>query len=119
MTANDTVKAISALKMEKKPVKIMKENTNRLAEQLLKLLNDSVKDGVFPTKLKLAKIFPVHKSGRKTNVSNCRPISFLSVFQNFLIPLKNFVMSYFRKQKILNNRQYGFCSGLNTFDAII
>lgn len=124
VAANDTVKAITALKNKKSnvdeiPVIIIKENKNLLAEPLSKLFNDSIKDGVFPTRFKLAKIIPIHKSGSKTKVSNYRPISILSVFSKiFEIIMKNFLMSYLSKQKILNNRQFGFRPGLNTFDAI-
>ena len=85
VTVYDTVKAISVLKnmkvyVDEIPVKIIKENKNLLAEPLSKLFNDSIKDGVFPTRFKLAKIIPIHISGNKTNISNYRPISILSVF---------------------------------------
>ena len=122
VTVYDTVKAISALKNKKGhideiPVKIIKENKNLLAEPLSKLFNDSIKDGIFPTRFKLAKIIPIHKSGNN-NISNYRPISILSVFSKIFEIMKNFLMSYLSKQKILNNRQFGFRLGLNTFDAI-
>ncbi|XP_045105188.1 uncharacterized protein LOC123500563 [Portunus trituberculatus] len=44
----------------------------------------------------------------------CYPV-FSKIFE---IIMKNFLMNYLNKQKILNNRQFGFCPGLNTFDAI-
>ena len=124
VTGSDIVKAISALKNKKCPVdeipvKIIKENKNLLAEPLAKLFNDSIKDGVFPNRFKLAKIIPIHKSGSKTNISNYRPISILPVFSKiFEIIMKNFLMNYLNSQRILNNRQFGFRPGLNTFDAI-
>ena len=40
--------------------------------------------GVFPDKLKHAKVTPVYKNGDKMLLSNSRPISVLSVFSNFL-----------------------------------
>ena len=102
-----------------KYLRVIKGNKNLLSEPLSKLFNDSIKDGVFPTKFKLAKIIPIHKSGCKTKVSNYRPISILSVFSKiFEIIMKNFLMSYLSKQKILNDRQFGFRPGLSTFDAI-
>lgn len=124
VTENDIVKAISALKNKKCradeiPVKIIKENKNLLAEPLSKLFSDSIKDAVFPNRLKLANIIPIHKSGSKTNISNYRPISILPVFSKiFEIIMKNFLMNYLNKRRILNNRQFGFRPGLNTFDAI-
>jgi len=42
----------------------------------------SVQNGIFPDKLKLAKVIPIFKSGAKDIASNYRPISILSPFQN-------------------------------------
>jgi hypothetical protein len=36
--------------------------------------------GIYPTKLKMAKIIPVHKSEDETDANNYRPISLLSNF---------------------------------------
>ena len=124
VTVNDIMKAISTLKNKKCnvdeiPVKIIKENKELLCEPLSKLFNDSISNGVFPRHFKVAKIIPIHKSGSKTNISNYRPISILSVFSKiFELLMKNFLMNYLNKHKILSNSQYGFRSGLNTFDAL-
>lgn len=71
VTVTDTVKAISTLKKVKEkshadeiPVKINKEKKN-LEEPLKELFSHSIKDGVFPIRLKLAKIILIHKSGGK------------------------------------------------------
>jgi hypothetical protein len=49
---------------------------------LVHILNLSLSTGIFPSKLKIAKIIPVHKSGDKHEVNNYRPISLL--FPNYL-----------------------------------
>ena len=87
VTVNDIINAISTLKNKTKkcnvneiPVKIIKEIKELLGEPLSKLFNDSIKDGVFPSHFKVAKIIPIHKSGSKANTSNYPPISILFFF---------------------------------------
>ena len=43
-------------------------------------INESFLTGVFPNKLKIAKVIALHKKGATDNPSNCRPISLLSIF---------------------------------------
>lgn len=47
---------------------------------LSELFNMSIKTGEFPTKMKLAKVLPIYKSGSHDLLENYRPISILSVF---------------------------------------
>ena len=115
LTINDTIKAITELKNKKYnideiPIKIIKENKDVLADPLTKLFNDSIKDGIFPSAFKTAKIFLIYKSGNKTNISNYRPI--------FELIMKKILMRYLDKLNILNNKQFVFRPDLNTFDAI-
>ena len=42
-------------------------------------LNESFKTGIFPAKLKIAKVIPVFKTGLTTKKSNYRPISHLPI----------------------------------------
>ena len=44
----------------------------------------SIKQGIFPDSLKVAKVIPIFKSGAKDNVSNYPPISILRVFSKVL-----------------------------------
>ena len=88
VTVTDIMNTITALKNKKChvddiPVKIIKENKELLGVTLSKLFNDSIRDGVFSSQFKVAKIIPIHKSGNKANISNYRPISIFSVFQFF------------------------------------
>ena len=47
---------------------------------LCKLINKSIEIGAYPSKLKHAKVVPVYKGEDKTDPSNYRPFSLLSVF---------------------------------------
>ena len=51
-----------------------------ISAPLLNLINNSVQRGIFPSKLKHAKIIPIFKDGDEAEPGNYRPISLLSVF---------------------------------------
>ena len=51
-----------------------------LLKHLDDLLNRSLLTGSFPNKIKIARISPVFKSGKKDDPINYRPISILSSF---------------------------------------
>ena len=42
--------------------------------------NKSLVNGVYPSKLKLAKVIPIYKIDHESDPSNYRPVSLLSVF---------------------------------------
>ena len=55
----------------------IKKFSNVLSHFLSKWFNECFNLGVFPDCLKIAKVFPLHKSGDKSIISNFRPISLL------------------------------------------
>ena len=44
------------------------------------IINSSFIEGIFPKKLKLARVVPIYKSGDSTLLTNYRPISILTCF---------------------------------------
>ena len=60
--------------------KVLKAAIPYLADILANTFNLSVKSGVFPDLMKIAKVVPVHKSDDKKVISNYRPISVLESF---------------------------------------
>ena len=51
----------------------------------LKCLFDmSLESGIFPDKLKIARVIPPYKAGDPANISNYRPISVLTCFSKML-----------------------------------
>ena len=44
------------------------------------MINNSIKEGVFPSELKLARVVSLLKSGDSSQLTNYRPISILSFF---------------------------------------
>ena len=54
------------------------------ASIMKQLVNQSILQGYFPEKLKLAKVLPIYKSEDEQLVQNNRPISFLQFFSKVL-----------------------------------
>ena len=76
---------------------------------LSEVVNSSFEHGVFPTQLKLAKVIPVYKNGSKTQVSNYRPISLLSVFSKiFEKAMHKRVYEFLQRNESLCENQFGF-----------
>ena len=47
---------------------------------LMNIFSQSLSTGIFPDKMKIAKVSPIFKNGKKTVASNYRPISVLPCF---------------------------------------
>ncbi|XP_065671914.1 uncharacterized protein LOC136089759 [Hydra vulgaris] len=56
----------------------------QLKNVLFKIFRVSIHQGIFPERLKLARVTPIHKEGDRSNISNYRPISVLSIFSKIL-----------------------------------
>ena len=95
----------------------------KLAEQIVKpmtiIINKSISEGVFPEKMKLADVVPLHKSKSRDNTSNYRPISLLMTLSKLLEKV-----IYKRTYDFLNtngqifNSQYGFRSNHSCENAV-
>ena len=55
-----------------------------LSPSIAMLINKSLLTGTFPSQMKLAKVFPIHKGGDKNDPSNYRPISILPTVSKYL-----------------------------------
>ena len=62
------------------PTRLLKCSRHITSAPLAILINNSVQRGIFPSKLKHAKIIPIFKDGDEGEPGNYRPISLLSVF---------------------------------------
>jgi exonuclease III len=87
---------------------------------LLHCIKLSFKEGVFPNKLKIAKIVPIFKKDDKCHLSNYRPISILSVFSKLYEKLMYIKLySHFVRNNLLYKRQFGFQSNCSTEHAMV
>ena len=102
------------------PNKIFKLISHSISSVIAKLFNQSILEGIFPKCLKDARIVPLYKSGKLSDINNYRPISTLSflskVFEKIMLArLSKFII----KNNILNSRQFGFQAGKSTEDGLI
>ena len=89
--------------------RILKLSAEVVAPSLSKIINQSITDSQFPSILKVAKLFPIHKSGPKHDPSNYRPISILSVISKVIERhITKHLFGFLNKFKLLHRAQSGF-----------
>ena len=87
---------------------------------LFHIFKVSIKQGIFPDSLKIAKVTPIFKSGAKDNVSNYRPICILPVFSKVLERIMyNRVYNHLDSKSLLYEKQFGFQRNNSTEHAIL
>ena len=62
------------------PIRLLKCSRHIISKPIANIVNQSVCMGIFPSKLKHAKIIPIYKDGNEDEPSNYHPISLLSIF---------------------------------------
>ena len=78
---------------------------------LATLINESFSGGIFPDKLKIAKVITLHKKGSTENPSNYRLISLLSIFSKiFEKVMHKRLYEFLEKNNLLYSLQFGFRS---------
>jgi hypothetical protein len=91
-----------------------------IARPLAMVFEKSLESGVFPDKLKIARIIPIHKSDDKQVVNNYRPISILPFFSKILEKIMyNRLLKYLNSHKVLVQNQYGFRERHSTYMALL
>ena len=60
------------------PAKILKDSLSVYTKELTTIINNCLKDGLFPNELKLADVSPFFKKDDDLNKGNYRPVSILS-----------------------------------------
>ena len=116
-----TLKIIKDIKMS------MSKGHDGISSELLKLVNDditscitliinqSLTTGIFPDKLKIAKVTPVFKKCDKKIINNYRPISVLPVISKvFETVIFDQLTEYFTINNLFSSQQYGFRKNAST-----
>ena len=95
--------------------KLLKCVKNEIAKPLTFIINQTLRTGCYPDKLKIARLRPLYKKGDKQGIENYRPISILpSVSKNFEKIIHAQLVNYFDQNKLLSDTQYGYRSGCST-----
>ena len=69
--------------LDKIPTLIYKKMSHILAPVISELFNMSIMEGIFPSCLKISRVIPISKSGKKDQLTNYRPITTLPVLATF------------------------------------
>ena len=79
MEANEIIKGFKSKKssLNSVPSFAFKHITDIISPTLASMINESVKEGIFPQCLKMARVIPIYKSGKKILGENYTPISTL------------------------------------------
>ena len=65
------------------PAKFLKDSLSVYSKELTTIINNCLKDGLFPNELKLADVSPVFKKDDDLNKENYRPVSILTYVKGF------------------------------------
>lgn len=80
-----------------------------IVKPLTLIINQSLHTGIFPSKLKIAKVFPLHKKGPTNIVDNYRPISLLTALSKVFEKVVFLQLyAHFQTHKLFFQGQYGF-----------
>ncbi|XP_050508952.1 probable RNA-directed DNA polymerase from transposon BS isoform X1 [Diabrotica virgifera virgifera] len=122
---NDIKIIINSLKSNKAPgmdnikSEVLKELGHILTRPITHLVNSNFAVGKWPAQLKQTVVVPIHKKGDPKLTKNYRPISIISSLCKILEKaLKNQLVKYLEKFKLISNKQYGFREGFSTENAI-
>ncbi len=82
------------------------------------MINQVLNNGIFPDKLKIAKVVPIFKKGDCALTNNYRPISLLPVLSKVIEKITyNQLSLYFESNKLFSDSQYGFRPNHSTEQA--
>jgi hypothetical protein len=111
----DTSKAAG---MDSIPTSMLKECKSTLKLPLTKLFNRSLREGKVPAGWKRAKICPVHKKGNKSEITNYRPISLLSITSKTLERCL-YAKIIDELKPLISSAQHGFLAGRSTTTQLL
>ena len=100
---------------------LLKPLSYKFSYSLNYLFNSCILAGVFPNKLKIAKVIPLYKSGNSNCMSNYRdhPISILPTLSKiFEKLLHKRISNFLEHSNIIYDYQFGFRQGHSTIPAV-
>lgn len=100
------------------PPFILQKCAGCLAAPLSVLFNKSLSSGVFPSPWKSSFIFPIHKSGDRSNIANYRGVCIQSSIPKVLDKLVSSRLSFACKQ-FISEKQHGFTTKRSTVTNLL
>ncbi len=101
-------------------IKLLKFVDTAICNPLAFIFNLSIKDGLFPEKLKISRVVPIFKAGDQRECNNYRPISLVMAFSKIIekiVAIK--LINHLEINKLLTPQQFGFQRNLSTEHAIL
>jgi hypothetical protein len=99
---------------------ILKHCRDEIIDPLLHIINQSIREGIFPDKCKLARIKPIFKKGDVRELGNWRPISILPALSKILERVVcEQLTHYLEDNNLFCKKQYGFRKNKSTKLALI
>ena len=94
---------------------LLKLSGDALIKPLVAIINQSLTTGIFPQKLKIAKVIPIYKKDDIHFLNNYRPISLLpAISKVFEKVVHKQIINYFSDNDLFYHHQYGFREGFST-----
>ena len=114
-------KILKSLKTNKSPGPdglhpcVLKEIAESIIPALTLIFQTSIKSGMLPDDWLLANISPIYKKGSRHVAGNYRPVSLTCICCKMLETIiREQVMEYLKKFKLISTKQFGFMSGRST-----
>lgn len=91
-----------------------------ISAPLTYICNRMLETGIFPGKMKVARVTVIHKGGSKNDLNNYRPISVLPLFSKIAerIIYKQ-LYDFIQVKNIISKHQYGFQCGKSVESALL
>ena len=99
---------------------LLKQIIHEIAAPLTHIFNLSLSTGIFPSKMKVAKVIPIFKKGNVDDLGNYRPISLLTSFSKVLEKVVyTRTVKFLNDHNILVDTQFGFRQKHSTTHAVL
>lgn len=99
--------------------KLIKYCKKEITFPLTDIINKSFSQWMFPSELKLAKVFPKYKCGPANLATSYCPLALLSTFSKIIEPTALWqVVEHLKQDNLLTTIQHGFTEGRSTANPL-